>query len=111
MTLPESRQVGPSQNDLTCCLMSLVSTGGFPIYLVSEAHAEASTVGAESTPLLILVGEAFTAMTASWQCQGQRGLGECPRDVPSEAIRAMIIDAGLPTQDPQSQRPLCGRSH
>ena len=46
-----------SQNDLTCCLMSLVNTGGVPIQLVSRAHTEASTMGAESIPLLILVGK------------------------------------------------------
>lgn len=45
-------------------------------------------------------------MTASWQCQGQRSLDEYPRDVPSEANRAIIIDAVLSTQDPQSHRPL-----
>ena len=75
MALPESRQVSPSQNDLTCCLMSLVSTGGFPIYLVSEAQAEASTVGAESTPLLILVGEAFTGNDSLMAMPGPEGPG------------------------------------
>lgn len=55
--------------------MSLVSTAEFPIQLVSRAHAEASTVGAESTPLLILVGETFTGNDSLMAMPGPEGPG------------------------------------
>lgn len=55
--------------------MSLVSTAEFPIQLVSRAHAEASTVGAESTPLLILVGELFTGNDSLMAMPGPEGPG------------------------------------